>query len=55
MEREKPRSPNRGKPNDTNRPQKEYEKLQRISIEYRKLSNTHGVSADSIADKEKKR
>lgn len=25
--------------------------MQRISIEYRKLSNTHGVSADSIADK----
>lgn len=30
---------------------KEYEKLQQISMEYRKLSNTHGVSADSIADK----
>ena len=30
---------------------KEYEKLQQISMEYRKLSNTNGVSADSIADK----
>ena len=30
---------------------KEYEKLQQISMEYRKLSSTHDVSADSIASK----